>query len=237
MRSAHAIGAGLSGLSQTILVLAGPARECLDSYAYITGGAMRSSGGSAAASGSSLRLRWLVIVVAVMALLTAGWPLLNLAVSSHRALAAKTTLTIGPSHSDASQVTVGPGWTLLPAQSDPRQEYSISRGRLDMKIAYVSLINRGQTPHLWAGLRNLVQLSNPGVRLSTPTAMTTAQGRRGVTGRLAGSSMFGIATIVADPSKAFAIEMVMLAPYRTRHVNMIAARRIIRSLRLPAVSR
>ena len=95
-----------------------------------------------AASATKLRLRWLVIVVAVMALLTAGWPLLNIAVANRHPLAAGARLTVGTSPSNSAVVTVGAGWSLLSEQSNPMQGYLLQRGRVELSITHVVLVGR-----------------------------------------------------------------------------------------------
>jgi hypothetical protein len=117
------------------------------------------------------RLRWLLIVVAVMVLLTAGWPLLNGLVADRQKLLAGTSLRVGPSGPDSASVRVGPGWTLQPAETDPRQRYVLRRGAVAVSIDYLSLIGThraaGQAAGVWGGLRRVFQVS-PRCRCAAP---------------------------------------------------------------------
>lgn len=179
---------------------------------------------------TSLRLRWLVIIVAIMALLTAGWPLLNAMVANRHGLAAGTTLKVGASNSSSAQVTVGHGWSVLPAQSNPRHEYVLRRGAVRLSIAYVALAGTHQVPQLWSGLRAVIQISYPGASLSQPASMLEAHGYKAFTGRVVDNHMMGTVTAVPAPSGQYAIEMITLAPRGVSPVMRIAALRIMRSL-------
>jgi len=183
-------------------------------------------------------LRWLATVVAVMALLTVGWPLLNSAVSDNLPLARLTALRIGPVGANSAVVKVGPGWSLRPAESSPARGYSLRRGAAAVSIAYVSLANRSQAPRLWDGLRAIVRLRNPGLRLGSPRAITSRQGRAGLTGPLTSCRTAGAATIFVGPSGIFAIQMIVLAPRNPRGAAALAAiRTFVRSLVFPAAPR
>ncbi len=185
----------------------------------------------------SLRLRWLVIVVAVMAALTAGWPLLNLAVPDLQTLAAGTKLTVGPKPSESAQFTVGPGWSLVRSQSNPRRGYSLRDGAAQVSISYVALASGARTTALWTGLREILQVSHPGARLGKPSPITNGQGAKGVASLVAAGGLYGTATIFARPSRRYAIEMIMLSPGNESLIGRAAARRVVRSLRFPPPAR
>ncbi|HTA09299.1 MAG TPA: hypothetical protein VK836_12340 [Streptosporangiaceae bacterium] len=180
-------------------------------------------------SATKLRLRWLVIVVAVMAVLTAGWPLIDMAVTNQHPLAAGSRLTVGTSPS-SGVVTVGPGWSLLSEQSSPMQGYLLQRGKLQLSIAHVGLLNREQLPQMWRGLMRIVSVSNPGIRFSKPAFVTTRHGLRAITSVVTGRGQIGTATIVRGPSGNFGIEMLALAPRGTSPALHAAAARVMVSL-------
>jgi hypothetical protein len=198
---------------------------------------MRSSGGSAIARADKLRLRWLSAVVAVMALLTIGWPLVSLAIANRRELAALSTLTIGPSQADLAKFTVGPGWSMIPTQTDPRLDYALRRGAVDLTITYVSLLDHAPDPHLWAGLQQILQISHPGVRLGRPSGFTTVHGSKGASAALTSAADIGTATVVRSPTGNYAIEMILIAPRHSNRLNLETAHRILRSLQLLAPGR
>jgi hypothetical protein len=199
------------------------------------------SGGAAAAfRGSadrgSTRLRWLAVIIAVMAVLTAGWPLVNRAVSDHRRLAANTKLSLGPSRRTAAVVTVGPGWVMRPGESNPRLVYHLDRGAVHLSIAYATLINDRQLDDLWSGLRTVIQVNHPGATLSRPIEIRTRHGTEGDFGLVRGPDLEGTASVFAGPSRQFAVEMVVEAPQQSARLNLLAAQRIMRSLVFPAAA-
>jgi hypothetical protein len=192
---------------------------------------MSSKSRTAAPRSDRRRLHLLVIVIGVMVLLTAGWPLLNLAVSDDRSVAANSKLTVGVGHRSSGSVTMGPGWTMLSAQSDPQDSYSLVRGSSQMSLDYVPLINPDQIPHLWAGLRRVEEFEHPGATLSPPVQLTSAQGYQGQAGVLGYGSLVGTAAIFPSPSRKFAIELTVLSPPGTASVALATITRSIRSLR------
>jgi hypothetical protein len=183
-----------------------------------------------------VRIHWLLLVLAIMILLTAGWPLLNLAAADRHRVSAGTTISVGTSAAASARITIGPGWSVLPAESDPRQGYSLERGAVTVRISYVNLVENAQRSRLWAGLRQLLRLDDAGLRLGRPVPTTTAQGLRGVTGSLSDKNLAGAAVIFPGPSGRFAIEMVVLGP-RHAHLGVAAAERMSKSLRFGAAPR
>ncbi len=198
---------------------------------------MHGSGGAAATPVGWARLRWLVTVVAIMAVLTAGWPLINLAVSDNRRVGANARLSVGPSHRDSAQVTVGRGWLMQSAQSNPREAYSLRRGGVSMSIAYVDLLSRSDVGDLWSGMGQILQISHPGARLSAPVPITSAHGLAGDAGLVTGRTMRGTAAVYANRPRQYAVEIVITAPRRTPLANLVAAQQIIRSVMFPAAAR
>lgn len=191
---------------------------------------MHGSGGAAAAFRGSTRLRWLAVIIAVMAVLTAGWPLLSRVVSDHQRLAANTRLSLGPSRHNSATVTVGPGWTMQSGETNPRLIYHLDRGLVHLSIAYATLINNHQVGDLWTGLREVVRINHPGATLSNPVQIRTLHGSAGDVGVVRARNLVGTASVFAGPSRRFAIEMVVEAPKRSARLNLLAAQRIMLSL-------
>lgn len=194
---------------------------------------MRGSGGAAAALRGSARLRWLGIIIAVMAVLTAGWPLLNRVVTDHQRLTANSKLVVGPSKKNSAIVTVGPGWLLRAGETNPRLVYLLQRGPAMMTIAYASLVNNRQTTDLWAGMRAVLALHHPGTTLSPPLPIRSIHGAVGDFGIVRGSGMAGTAAVFAGPSRRYAVEMVILIPMGAPKLNLLVAQRIMRSVLFP----
>jgi hypothetical protein len=183
----------------------------------------------------SVRVRWLVLVVVAMVGLTAGWPLLNTAVANRQAVAAGTQ-SIGPGRASSAHVKVGHGWTLAPAQSNPRLEMSMSRGPVSMNATYVRLPPGWNAGQLWAGLRSTLRIRHPGARLGTARVTTNVQGLTELVGTLVLGDLSGTATIFPAPSRRFAVVMLLLAPRHTRLVDLAAAQKLIRSMRFARAS-
>jgi hypothetical protein len=198
--------------------------------------AFRGSADRGSANRGGTRLRWLAVIIAVMAVLTAGWPLLNRVVSDHHRLAANSKLSLGPSRRSAAVVTVGPGWVLRSGESNPRLVYQLERGAVHLSITYATLINDRQLDHLWSGLRAVVEVNHPGATLSTPVEIRTQHGTEGDFGLVRAPDLVGTASVFAGPSRRFAIEMVVEAPKRSALLNLLAAQRIMRSLVFPAAA-
>ena len=183
------------------------------------------------------RLRWLLIVVGVMVLLTAGWPLVNAVVADKQQVAAGASLRVGPSGPDSASVRVGPGWTMRPAESDPRQGYLLRRGAVTVWIGYVTLTGTYRAAGIWIGLGRVFRVSNPGVRLAAPAAVTSGQGRAGLSATATGARTVGNVTAFVGPSGTYAIQIIVLAPRNAKPVAAAAALLLTRSLRFPAVLR
>jgi hypothetical protein len=179
-------------------------------------------------------LRWLAVVVAVMAVLTAGWPLLNATVANRHPLQPGARLTVGTGPASSAVVTVGRGWAVLPAESDPTEGYLLANGPLHLSINHVTIVgpNRGQ--HLWEGLRRILAVSNPSLRLGRPVLITSGSELKAVIGMITGPNVVGSATIVPGPSREFGIEMIMLTPRTSRLALRLMAAGVISSLTFPA---
>lgn len=183
-----------------------------------------------AASVIRVRLRWLAIVVAIMALLTAGWPLLNSAVADRQPLPAGAKVTVGSGRASSGTVTVGPGWYVKPEQSNPALEYVLSNGGIVIDIRDVAFVNSRQLPLMWRGMRQILSVTHPGYGLSQLIRTTTIHGMQAFTGAVSGPLLAGTVIIVPGPSREFAIAMVVLAPHRASAVLRAAARRVVLSL-------
>ena len=173
-----------------------------------------------------------------MALLTAGWPLLNTTVSDSQPLAAGAALRIGPGGANSAVVRVGHGWSMRPAESNPARSYSLRRGAATATVAYVAMADRSAVPRLWKGLRAILRIESPGLRLGSPTPVTSSQGRAGKTGAVTSRRTVGAATIYVGPSRTFAILIIVLAPRNARGVAALAPTRMfVRSVLFPAAQR
>jgi hypothetical protein len=176
-------------------------------------------------------------VLAVIVVLTAGWPLVSTTVAGHRPLAGGTSVTVGPTAAESGRVTVGPGWSVLTANSNPQQFYSLGRGALRLSVRYVSLPSSTGPGQLWRGLRQVLRVGNPGVMVGRLQVITTLNGSRGLTAVLSGAGHTGQAAVFPAPTGRFAIEMIMLGPPGTAPAMRAVGVPVLRSLRFPAARR
>jgi hypothetical protein len=183
------------------------------------------------------RLRGLLAIVVIMAVLAAGWPLVNASISDTQPLAAGRTLTIGPDFEHSARITVGRGWSLLTSGSNPQQYYQLRRAGTDLGVSYVTLLQSAPDGKLWSGLGRIVLIGNASARLGAPRAVRSSQGISGLTGRLTQNGRTGIGAIYPGPGGKFAIEMTALPRAGAPAADLAAARRVIRSVMFPEVRR
>lgn len=186
--------------------------------------------------GPSRRIRWLIAVVSVMAALTAGWPLISLAVSDNQPATAGRPLTIGPDSTHSAQFTPGRGWVIRSPDTDPHQVWTLRYGTVDVSVKHVQLVAASQAGQLWPGLADILRLDNPSARLGKPAVLTSPQGDKGLTGTVTENGRAGQAAIFPRPAGNFAIEIVSVAPVQDTPTARSATLRIVRSLRFPAAS-
>jgi hypothetical protein len=180
------------------------------------------------------RLRGLLIVVAIMVMLTAGWPLLDGLVADQQNVPPGAAIRIGPVGPDSASVRIGPHWTMQPAQTDPRQAYVLSRGAVTVSISYLSLIHPYRAAGIWSGLRQILRVSHPGVRLGPPVTVTSSQGQAGRAATMTGTRIAGAVTVFVAPSGTYAIQMIVVGPHGARSLFAQATRQFVGTLRFPA---
>lgn len=186
--------------------------------------------------GSLRPLRALIVVVAVMAALTVGWPLVSLAVSDNQPVVAGQPLIIGQGASHSAIFTPGSTWVVHNARTNLMQYWSMSDGPVDVSVVYVLLLNRSQVSRLWAGLQKTLQLSDGSARLGSPAGVISAAGVRGTAGPVTANDWAGQAAVFPSPTANFAIEVVSVAPPPDRAAAVAAAALVTRSLRFPAAA-
>lgn len=151
-------------------------------------------------------------VVAVMALLVAGWPFLASRLSDDRALPAGAVLRVGPGNGDQAWFTVGDGWTMSESETLPSLEYVLTRGDTELSVAYLSLMSSDYADRLWDGLRRSARVSSSDARLGPPSPVVAVGGARGSVGDLTQGDERGTAAVYPAPDDSFAIRFVALAP-------------------------
>lgn len=186
--------------------------------------------------GSPRTLRRLIVVVAVIVLLTAGWPLVSLAVSDDHPVAAGQPLTIGPDSAHSATFTPGRNWVVRSAETNSMLRWSLSDGPVNVSVIWVTLIGPSQVGRLWPGLQRILQVDDASARLGEPASVTGAAGR-GQAGPLTANGWAGQAAVFADPAADFAVEIISVAPVQDRAAARAAAALATGSLRFPAAAR
>jgi hypothetical protein len=172
-----------------------------------------------------------------MAVLTAGWPLVSLAVSDDQPVAAGQPLPVGPDGNQSAQFTPGRGWVIRSAQTDPKQAWILRRGPVDLSLTYVTLASPSQAGDLWPALQSILRLDSPSARLGKSAPLFSPQGRKGLTGTVTENGRAGQAAVFPGPTEDFAIEIVSVAPVKNSPAARAAAAQVVRSLRIPAASK
>ena len=186
--------------------------------------------------GSPRTLRWLIIVVAVIVVVTVGWPVVSLAVSDDHPVAAGQPLTIGPDSALSATFTPGRDWVVRSAETDPILHWSLADGAVDVSVVYVMVISPSQVGRLWPGLQSVLQVGDGSARLGRPAAVSTADGSQGLTGTVTANDEAGQAAVFPGPGADFAIEIVSVAPVQDVASARAATALVARSLRFPAAA-
>ncbi|WP_240487209.1 hypothetical protein [Actinomadura flavalba] len=149
------------------------------------------------------RTRGLIAILAAAVLLVGGWPLLNAALGDEtEPLRNGARLTLG----DAARFTVGPGWTLRTAESDPDSSYLLERGTVRLRLSLVTPPRDATPAQLWEGLGRVAEASGEHVELGEPVPF----GRRGLRGPVAEGRAVGTATVQRAPDGGGAAETTAL---------------------------
>jgi len=186
--------------------------------------------------GSTRPLRWLLVVVTVIAVLSVGWPAVSRAVSDNQPLAAGQPLTIGPDSAHSATFAPGQNWVVRSAETNPVLHWSLSDGPVDVTVVYVMVISPSQVGRLWPGLQSGLRLGDASARLGRPAGFTSAAGSKGLTGTLTANGRAGQAAIFPGPDGTFAVEIVSVAPVQDGAAARVAAALVARSLRFPAAA-
>jgi hypothetical protein len=179
--------------------------------------------------GSPRPLRALIVVVAVMATLTFGWPLVSLAVSDNRPVTPGQTLFIG-SGTRSAAFTPGPDWVAHNAHTSLLEYWSLSDGPVDVSVIYVLLLNRNQVGRLWPGLNRILRLNDGSAQLGTPASVSIGDGVRGLSGPVTANDWAGQAAVFPSPNDDFAIELVSVAPPADRAAAVADEAQVSQSL-------
>ncbi|MGW2256431.1 hypothetical protein ACWCXE_00895 [Streptomyces sp. NPDC001780] len=155
--------------------------------------------------------RRIVAIALGMVTLTAGWPLISLALSDREPVRQGTVLWLGPGRESAALRIVGDGWQVRKAESDPDVSYALSLDGVDLVARYVALASRTGARRLWAGLGRVQSVADQDSHLGGPRPVTSSGGASGLTGALARDGRAGTATLWLPPGASYAVEVTVLA--------------------------
>jgi hypothetical protein len=158
------------------------------------------------------RRAWPVVlaVLALMALLAGGWPLVSSWLPDGEDLPADIGLRLGPDPETAARLPLaGTGWRLSKSASNPDQQYALRHGTVGLEATYVQLEEPADADELWAGLRKLGELS--GATIGTPTAVRGTDGLAGESAPLTEDGLTGTVTVFVHPDRAYAVVLRQLA--------------------------
>jgi len=175
----------------------------------------------------------LVAIVAVVLALTIGWPVATLAFSSRQPLPAGQVLIIGPDATHQASLTLGAGWVLQKADTNPKLNFVLRNGPVRLSVIFVFLLATPDATQRWHGLRQLLTAANPAARLSGPQTFTNGNGVRGQRGVLQQGDQIGLAVIYPSPKNMYAVELISLGPPGARAAQQ-AAQQVARSVTFPA---
>ncbi|MGI5168194.1 hypothetical protein ACQEU3_27985 [Spirillospora sp. CA-253888] len=176
----------------------------------------------------------LVAVVAVMAALTGGWPLLNAALGEapdRQRLAAGETLVLGDGGYSA-RFTVGRGWTVRKSASDSAQGYTLTRGAVELRVSRLIATGRPTLRQMWGGLRQVLRAGDPGAVLGRPRPAGD-----GLAGPAARDGMTGTLTVRFAPDRRTAVSTTALGGRGAAARDRAAAARVVDSLAFARGSR
>lgn len=171
--------------------------------------------------------RWPLVAgtLAMIAFLTFGWLLIGRALPDAQPVTAGTRLAFG-SDDEAVTVVGAPGWELSRSASVVGQTYQLTRGDVELTMAYTSL--PAGDIDVWSGLSKVVRVA--GGTLGPAQPATTAGGVAGQTGSLHQSGETGVATVFVAPAGDYAIESTVLGKPGASPADRAAATEIVRSL-------
>jgi hypothetical protein len=162
-------------------------------------------------------------VLALMALLAGGWPLVGSWLPDGENLPADIGLRLGPDSETAARLPLaGTGWRLSRSASNPDQQYALRHGTVGLEATYVQLEEPADAGELWTGLRKLGELSD--ATIGTPAAVTGAGGLAGESAPLTENGLSGTVTVFVHPDRRFAVVLKQLAPPGAADADRAAVR-------------
>lgn len=178
------------------------------------------------------RSNWvpLAVAVAVVAVLTGGWALVNSALPATESLTDGHSMTLGSGGGYEASVTFDDGWELHPGSSSQGQQYLFSKGPVDLRMNVAVPSQRASAPELWEGMRDIVRVGDASARLDDPQPVTSDGGAEGLTGTLHSDRHTGSAAVFPSPNGEFAVESQVFGAEASQ-TELAEAEQLLQSLR------
>jgi hypothetical protein len=152
------------------------------------------------------RRAWAIVVavLAGMALLAGGWPLVSSLLPDTESLPAGVGLRLGPDPEEAALLPLaGDGWRMSRSQSNPDQRYALRYGAVGLDASYVQLEQPADADGLWDGLRKLGELSDS--TIGPPAPAQSARGLPTEEASVEEDGLTGTVTVYVHPDRSYAI--------------------------------
>jgi hypothetical protein len=145
-----------------------------------------------------------VAVLAGMALLAGGWPLVSSLLPDSESLPAGVGLRLGPDPEEAALLPLaGDGWRMSRSQSNPDQRYALRYGAVGLDASYVQLEQPADADALWDGLRKLGELSDS--TIGPPARAQSARGLPTEEASVEEDGLTGTVTVYVHPDRSYAV--------------------------------
>ncbi len=178
------------------------------------------------------RSNWvpLGVAAAVVAVLTAGWALVNAGLPQTEDLAAGQNITLGSGDGYEASMSVDDGWELDTGSSAQGERYVLTKGPVNLQVRVVTPVARASATELWEGMREIVRVGDASAALGEPKPVTSEGGAEGLTGDLHVQQRTGTATVFPSPGGDFAVQTQAIGADATP-AELADAEQLVQSIR------
>jgi hypothetical protein len=170
-----------------------------------------------------------VAVLAGMALLAGGWPLISSMLPDSESLPADIGLRLGPEPQEAALLPLaGDGWRISKSESNPDQQYALRHGAVGLEVSYVQLEQPADADGLWDGLRKLGELSDS--TFGPPAPGRSARGLPTEEASVTEDGLTGTVTVYVHPDRSYAIVLKELGRPDAPQADRAAVRAAVQGL-------
>ena len=170
-----------------------------------------------------------VAVLAGMALLAGGWPLISSLLPDSEAVPAGVGLRLGPDPAESALLPLaGDGWRISKSESNPDQRYALRHGAVGLEASYVQLEQPADADGLWDGLRKLGELSDS--TFGPPAPARSARGLPSEEASVTEDGLTGTVTVYVHPDRSYAIVLKELGRPDAPEADRAAVRDAVQGL-------